>query len=67
MTKREFNLSLMPGVEQPLKEAKLALFRVDEVLFQEWAKQFDRLPESMLRELWTIQNKRNINARPKVI
>jgi hypothetical protein len=55
VTQREFNLSLMPGVERPLSLAKEALDKVDETLFQDWAKQFTKLPEAMLREQWLLR------------
>jgi hypothetical protein len=52
MTHREFVYACVPGLEADLKGAREALQAVDEVEFQEWAKKFDRLPESVLRELW---------------
>jgi hypothetical protein len=52
MTHREFMYACIPGLEADLNGAKKALQDADEVEFQEWAKNFDKLPESVLRELW---------------
>jgi hypothetical protein len=55
MTQREFTLSCIPGLEQDLEGAKQSL---DEFAYQEWAEQFDKLPEGVLRELWRKNNGR---------
>lgn len=58
MNKREFIYACIPGLEADLVGAKKALTCADELLFQEWAKDFDRLPEPVLRELWNLRKDR---------
>jgi hypothetical protein len=55
MNKREFVFACIPGLEQDLEGAKKSLSNADELLFQEWAKDFNKLPEPVLRELWRLR------------
>lgn len=52
MNKQDFLFACHPELKQVKVEVDNAKQSLNEISFQLWAKQFDKLPEAVLRELY---------------